>query len=52
MGSYFYNSLYEVVFVSFEISAICLWILTLLGINTDVFGIGHELLQTLYGVDE
>ena len=44
------------VFVSFEIFAAfrgtCLWIWTLLGITTEVFGIGCELLQIVHRVDE
>ena len=56
MVLYFHYSLYIVDFVSFLIfvlfSDTCLWIWTLLGINTEVFGIGHELLWTSYGVDE
>ena len=41
MASYFCNSLYWVIFVSFEILALlrgtCLWICKLLGINTEVY---------------
>ena len=51
IASYFCNSLYKASFVSFDIIAllngICLWICKLLGINTEVSGIGQELLQIL-----
>ena len=55
MMSYFLNSLYRAVFVSFEIlvllSSTCLWIWTLLGINTEGSGIGHNLLWILHKGD-
>ena len=55
MVSYFCNSLYRSIFISFDILALHSdtfpWICKLLGINTEVSGIGHELLQILHEVD-
>ena len=55
MASYFDNSLYRAMFVSFEILALLsstgLWICKILGINTKVSGIHHDLLHILHEVD-
>ena len=55
MVSYFCNSSYKAIFVSFAVSVLlsstCLWICKLLDINTEVSGIGHELLWILHDVD-
>ena len=55
MAAYFCNSLYRVIFVSFEILALlsstCLWICKLLGINAEVSSIGHKFLKILHEVD-